>query len=52
MVAIIVWILELLLMIVLAHTEPSALIYDNMIGGIVYSMCAWIPALMVEALWK
>ena len=50
MVAIIVWILELLLMGTLAWLEPQSLIHDNMIGGMVFAVAAWIPALMAEAM--
>lgn len=48
MVAIVVWILELLLMGVLAYLEPDALTHNNMIGGMIYAVAAWIPALMAE----
>jgi hypothetical protein len=48
MVAIIVWILELLLMGTLAWLDPDALIHDNMIGGMIFAVAAWIPALMAE----
>ena len=52
MIAIIVWILELLLMGTLAHIWPDALVYDTMLGGMAYAVLAWIPALMMEGLWK
>jgi hypothetical protein len=50
MIAIIVWILELLLMGALAWLDPGSLIYDNMIGGIVFAVLAWLPALMAGAM--
>lgn len=50
MVAVIVWILELLLMGTLAWFDPGALIHDNMIGGMVFAVAAWIPALMAETM--
>ena len=52
MIAITVWILELLLMGTIAYTNPDALLYDNMIGGMVFSALAWIPAMMLEVLWE
>ena len=52
MVAIVVWILELLFMGVCAWREPNAIIYNNMIGGMLFSVFAWIPAIMVDTLWK
>lgn len=50
MIAIIVWILELLLMGTLAWLEPQALIHDNMIGGMLFAVAAWIPALMFDSM--
>jgi hypothetical protein len=52
MVAITVWILELLLMGALAWLEPQALIHDNMIGGMVFAVAAWIPAIMAQAMFE
>lgn len=50
MIAIIVWILELLLMGTLALLWPDCLAYDSMIGGMAFAVVAWVPALMAEAI--
>lgn len=50
MITIIVWILELLLMGTLAWLEPQELIHDNMIGGMLYAILAWIPAIMADVM--